>query len=326
MQYNALSLREYLKEKMSLVVLLFSILASFFSVFLIYDLNISAFITALCVIIFAVLLYFSFDYINYYKVNKKIILSLKNKVYDIDIDSDNASNTNKLLNEIIINQNQEIIELNSDIARIKNDYNEHFSTWVHQIKTPIFALDLLINKLENKDKYLMKTRLLDIENYTNNALYFVRLESKTNDLSFETFSVLDLSKQVAKKFKLFFIEKNLSLKLSSEDMMVLSDKKYLAFILEQILLNALKYTEKGEISIDFDKENKAIIIADTGIGIMAQDLPRIFEKGYTGYNGRMNQKSSGLGLNLVKKACDMLEIKVEVESELAKGSKFSLYI
>ncbi len=209
MQYNALSLRVYLKEKVGLIVLLICILASFFSVFLIYDLNISAFITAICLSIFAVLLYFSLDYINYYKVNKKIILSLKNKLYDIDIESDNASNSNKLLNEIILNQNQEIVDLNSDINRIKNDYNEHFSTWAHQIKTPIFALDLLINKLENKDKYLMKTRLLDIENYTNNALYFVRLESKTNDLSFETFSLLDLSKQVAKKFKLFFIEKNL---------------------------------------------------------------------------------------------------------------------
>ncbi len=326
MQYNTLSLRVYLKEKTGLLVLLICILASFFSVFLIYDLNMSAFITAICVSIFAVLLYFSLDYINYYKVNKKIILNLKNRVYDFDIEFDNASNSNKLLNEIILNRNQEIIALNSDITRLKNDYNEHFSTWVHQIKTPIFALDLLINKLENKEKYLMKTRLLDIENYTNNALYFVRLESNSNDLLFESFSVLDLSKQIAKKLKLFFIEKNLSLNLSSEDMTVLSDKKYLAFILEQILLNALKYTEKGGISIDFEKESKAVIIADTGIGIMAEDLPRIFEKGYTGYNGRINQKSSGLGLNLVKKACDMLEIKIEVESELGKGTKFLLYI
>jgi len=136
--------------------------------------------------------------------------------------------------------------------------------------------------------------------------------------------VFDIIKNLLKKYSLLFIHNHISLEYQSNLTYVISDSQWLTILIEQILSNALKYTENGKIAIQYLEEKHALEIRDTGIGIRSEDIPKIFDRGYSGFNGRMNEKSSGLGLYLARKISERLNIQIEVESKLSKGSIFRL--
>ena len=154
------------------------------------------------------------------------------------------------------------------------------------------------------------------------ALNYLRVEDISSDLSFKKHAVDDMVRQVIRKYSKIFISKKIKMNFKPTQKYVVTDEKWFVFVLEQLISNALKYTKQGQISIYM--EDKSLVIADTGIGIPAEDLPRIFEKGFTGYNGRENKKSTGIGLYLCKNIMDKLQWNITADSEVGTGTKIYL--
>ena len=222
----------------------------------------------------------------------------------------------------------------SDMRIGKQDMLDYYSLWVHQIKTPIAAMHLLLQSAENEELYCqeemareqflrdMKMELFRTEQYVEMVLSYLRMGDMSKDLVLQEVSLDAIIRQAIRKYSPLFIMKKIRLQYETCDGLVLTDEKWLQFVLEQLLSNALKYTYEGMIHIY--EEQGSLVIADTGIGIQQEDLPRIFEKGFTGYNGRQDKKSTGLGLYLCKTVCDRLNHKIRVESEPGKGTKLYL--
>lgn len=214
--------------------------------------------------------------------------------------------------------------------------SDYYMMWTHQIKTPISAIRLLLDKsgLKDRDSFLLKEELFQIEQYADMVLTFQRLESISTDLVLQSYDLYALVRQAVRKYALSFINKSLSLELplpESEEAFpcqVLTDEKWFVFCLEQLLSNSIKYTNKGGICIKAWAQGERIMLSleDSGIGIRAEDLPRIFEKGFTGYNGRLDKKSTGIGLYLCRQIFTHLNVAIQAESEEGHGTKITLGI
>ena len=214
---------------------------------------------------------------------------------------------------------QELISKNR-IA--KKELLDYYGMWVHQIKTPIAALDIL---LQNTEQFLYEEDI--VNSRINKRLEIIQESIPVSDMKMELFkieqyAVDDMVRQVIRKYAKIFISKKIKMNFKPTGRYIVTDDKWFVFVLEQFISNALKYTKKGQISI-YMKE-KSLVIEDTGIGIPAEDLPRIFEKGFTGYNGRENKKSTGIGLYLCKNIMDKLQWNITVDSEVGSGTKIYL--
>jgi signal transduction histidine kinase len=196
---------------------------------------------------------------------------------------------------------------------------DYYTLWVHQIKTPIAASKLLVQDLQEQTfKNQLEQELFKIDSYTNLVLQYLRLESFHDDLVVEKENIEDLVKEVVKKYTLFFIQQGLSLNLHDLNHTVITDKKWFLVILEQVLSNSLKYTKQGSIEIFFQEDT--LHMKDTGLGIQNSDLLRVFERGFSGYNGRLTHQSSGLGLYLSKKIADKLGHELHLHSVVGEGT------
>ena len=204
-----------------------------------------------------------------------------------------------------------------------NDLLDYYTLWVHQVKTPIAASSLLIGDLKDKEaKSQLEQELFKIESYVHLVLQYLRLESFHDDLVLKQENLAELVREVVKKYALFFIQQGLSLNLHDLDHTIVTDKKWFLVILEQVLSNSLKYTKEGSIEIYFHEGS--LYIKDTGLGIQNADLLRVFERGFSGYNGRLTQQSSGLGLYLSKKIADQLGHKIAINSQVGQGTTVSI--
>ena len=200
-----------------------------------------------------------------------------------------------------------------------NDLMDYYTLWAHQIKTPIAASSLLVGEIEDKKvKNQLEQELFKIESYVNIVLQYLRLESFHEDLVLKKENVEDLVKEIVKKYAIFFIQKGLSLNLHDLGRSIITDRKWFVVILEQVLSNSLKYTSQGGIEIYFQEDT--LYIKDSGLGIQDADLLRVFERGFSGYNGRLTQQSSGLGLYLSKKIADELGHQISITSQVGQGT------
>ena len=224
---------------------------------------------------------------------------------------------------IIRTLNQENERLKTESLHQQEEQKEYYTLWVHQIKTPISAMRLLLDKGNEEDARLLKQELFKVDQYADLALKFVKLGDIASDLIIERCDLNEIARAAVKKYSLLFIYSKLTAQMEPLKKDVPCDRMWLEFILCQLLSNSVKYTHTGGVRIYMEKNT--LVVADTGIGIRKEDLPRIFEKGYTGYNGRMDTRASGIGLYLVKRAADALGIRVEVASELGKGTRVSLH-
>lgn len=205
----------------------------------------------------------------------------------------------------------------------REDGIDYYTTWVHQIKTPISVMRMLLNEEDTEENRMLSAELFRIEQYVEMALCYIRLDNSTSDFVFEQVSLDPLIRAAVRKYAPQFIQKKIKLEYIPTKQIVLTDQKWLSFILEQLLSNAVKYTECGKVTITVTPD-QMLCVSDTGIGIASEDIPRIFEKGFTGYNGRSDKKSTGLGLYLSKKAADKLMHTISVTSTVGKGSTFSI--
>ena len=230
--------------------------------------------------------------------------------------------TEEAYQELIESLMEEKNRKDAETTEKLRDMEEYYTLWVHQIKTPIAAMSLLLQEKDTPENGELSMELFHIEQYVEMVLQYLRLESPDPDLAIRSVEVDSCVRQAVRKYARSFIRKKIALDFHETGMEVITDEKWLVFVLEQLLSNALKYTKKGSIRI-YGKDG-FLSIEDTGIGITAEDLPRIFEKGYTGYNGRLDKKSTGIGLYLCQKVLKKLGHGIVITSVPGEGTKVVL--
>lgn len=206
---------------------------------------------------------------------------------------------------------------------IATKFGVGYTVWVHQIKTPIASMRLTLEGSDSPESRRLSAELGRIERYVEMALVYLRLDSESSDYVIREFELDPFIRRSVKKFAGEFISKRLSLELEPSGASVVSDEKWLAFVVEQVLSNSLKYTREGSVRI-YLAEPKTLCIRDTGIGIAPEDLPRIFDKGYTGLNGRADLRASGLGLYLCRRVCRKLGHEISAVSAPGKGTEIRI--
>ena len=217
---------------------------------------------------------------------------------------------------------QENDRLTSESIRQQEEQKEYYTLWGHQIKTPISAMRLLLDKQSDDEAKLLKQELFKVDQYADLALKFVKLGDIASDLIIERCDLNEIARAAVKKYSLLFVYSKLSVQIEPLTRDIPCDRLWLEFILCQLLSNSVKYTHTGGVRIYMDRN--ALVVEDTGNGLRKEYLPRVFEKGYTVYNGRMETRASGIGLYLVRRAATALSIRVEVTSELGKGTRVTL--
>lgn len=310
---------EYVKQRRTEIILFFLFFIIFFISFLLYKLPISAVIYPLCLCVFFGVVILFFDIRRAYKKHArlKVLQRLSADLMDDFPEAETIDDKDyqKIISLLREEQKQQSTKMNMKYS----DMVDYYTIWAHQIKTPIASMILT---LQNEDSDLSRSvadDLLKIEQYVEMVLMFLRLDSEYTDYVIQEYSIDDIIKGSVKKVAGQFIRRKINLEYRPLNTDVLTDEKWLSFVIEQVLSNALKYTPSGSISIYMEKR-KTLCIKDTGIGIASEDLPRIFDKGYTGYNGRSDKKASGIGLYLCKRICKNLGHNISAQSSPDRGT------
>ena len=313
----------YVRENRKVVIALAVYTAVFAFIFWLYRLPLGAVGYAALVCLFLLLVWLAVDY-RRFAVRLRLLRRLEQ---EITLSTEQLPEPDGALEA----QYQALVRaLDADrraqLTRSQQGYQElveYYTVWAHQIKTPISAMRLMLGEEDTPRSRALSAELFRIDRYAEMALNYARLNSTSNDLVFAKVEVEPVIKRVVRQYAGQFVRKHIALKCDIAPVQVLTDEKWLAFILGQLLANAVKYTESGTVTVTVTK-NKVLKVSDTGIGIAPEDLPRIFEKGFTGYNGRAEKKSTGLGMYLSRRAADMLGHTLSVQSAPGAGSTFSL--
>ena len=312
-------IKSYIKKNLKIYLLLIVFIFIFVLIFYLYNLPFESLFYGGLLCFLVSLIASIIDYNNY----RKSYIDLK--YLETNILSSMEDLPKSL--DIRVEYYQKIIErLHNEVERLKiednkkmEDLADYYSMWIHQIKTPIAAINFLLDN-EEIDVKAFRQELFKIERYVEMVLTYIRLGSETSDYVITSINLDEVVRENIKRYATLFINKKIKLNYVSHETYVISDKKWLGFAFEQLLSNAIKYTKSGgEISINISESE--LIIEDNGIGIYEEDLPRIFEQSFTGLNGRYEKKSSGLGLYLCKKTLDKLQHKIEITSKVNKGTK-----
>lgn len=292
--------KNYISKILPVTVATFFILSVFWVVFFLMNLGFENYVLAFEIVIFFFIVYLIFmAFLN--KKEKK----LKNQIQELE-----EANLN----------------LRNDFLEKEKELQEYFLIWIHQIKTPITAGKLICDSdIENENIKNIKKELIYIEDYTNMALSYLKMANHNTDMDISLVNLDDIIKPLIKKYAILFISNNIKLEYEKLNVKVVTDSKWCMVVIEQLLSNAIKYTKNGIVSITFNEKENYLEIKDNGIGIKESDLPKIFDKGYSGFNGRQNQKSTGIGLFLVKQILDKLGQKVKLESKLDEGTSVKVY-
>lgn len=315
-------LKSYLKKNIKVYILFIVFILIFFIMFYLYNLPLEALIyTGSFCFLAAIIASFS-DFINYKESYKKLNFLEQNILNDLEALPKSLDIRIDYYHKIIEKLYEELEKLTQENRQKNTDMVDYYSMWVHQIKTPIAAMNFLLDN-EEVDQKILQQELFKIERYVEMVLTYIRLDSVSSDYVITKINLDEVVKDSVKKYATIFINKKIKLNYVSHETMVISDKKWLSFAFEQILGNSVKYSSSGgEITIE-TCDNK-LVIEDKGIGIKEEDLPRIFEKGFTGFNGRYEKKSSGLGLYLCKKTLDKLGHHIEISSTVGKGTRVEI--
>lgn len=316
---------QMLRENAWLIFVYFLIVALFGATFFLYNVPIEVYQDALLFTLPILLVVLSIRILATWNRHKKLTAIIEKEWFHV-FEEEYASGTiigedYQLLTRKMAREVQKITDQKDSQEKELLDY---YSMWSHQIKTPLAALDLIVQTLEDETKRPMKEEIFKIQQYLDMMLQYLRMQSIQNDFRFESFEVASLVKPVIRKYANFFIKKDLEVELLNLDQKIITDEKWFTFVLEQIIFNAIKYTKTGSITIYCPENTKELRIKDTGQGILPEDVPRVFDRGYTGFNGRENQKASGLGLFMSKEIAQQLGIKITLESSVGVGTEVCL--
>ena len=252
---------------------------------------------------------------------RKKLLLIQNFFFVQDLDD--LSSPSELAYQQLIEQ---LIAAESEKGLVEKSRMESLQTmvkmWSHQMKVPLSALSLMA-QTDQLDRQEVRQQLLRLENYLDTLLTYLKFSQHKDDFRFEALSARSLVVDMVKKYRVSCLAKELSVEVSG-DWQLKSDKKWLSFAISQILDNAIKYSKRGgHIQVQLDEDG--IQISDTGIGILPEDLPRLFEEGFTGYNGHEHKKATGLGLYMTKQVLDKLDLAIRIHSQVEEGTQVFIY-
>lgn len=291
-------MKRYIYSKKNELFIIALILLLFLIVFYLFDFMFSAYLLSISIIIIIYMIYFITHFFTF-------------------IDD--------------VNKTKQIEILERQIQQLKNKQNSYqeeiesyFLLWVHQIKTPITASKLLLERKNEDNKEEVLQEIIQIDNYTNLALNYLKIMNESTDMSFKEIELDTIIQNIIKRYAMIFIHNKTKLHYEKIDSIVLTDPKWSSVMIEQILNNSLKYAKGNDIYIYFDQRTNELVIHDTGIGISESDLPKIFDKGYSGFNGMLDEKSSGVGLYVVRNISRRLNQKVSVDSKLNEYTIFKI--
>lgn len=306
-------------------ILLVCIAAVIFSiVFALYDLPLAA-VGYAVLLTFCVGLVFTFvDYLLFREKHFALQSLAKRIVYSLDGLPPAKSLMEEDYQTVITSLYRCTASLTTQYDRSRVEMVDYYTLWAHQIKTPIAAMRILLQTDESEERSALQDSLFKIEEYVEMVLSYLRLDSDTSDFVLKHYPLDSIVRQAVRKYAPLFIRQKITLYYQPLDYSVLTDEKWLLFVIEQVLSNALKYTRTGG-SVEIYLENgSTLVIADTGIGIAPEDLPRVGQKGFTGYNGRTDKKSTGIGLYLCRRILAKLSHTFVIESQVGRGTKVKI--
>lgn len=314
----------YMKEKKGGILAFFLFCAIFAAAFYLYDLPLGAVLypAAVCAVVGAALL--ARGYLKALGKHRTLLKlkSLPGEVMEPFPEADTWEDSD--YQAIIAALRREEQKLSTEMNRRYQDMVDYYTIWAHQIKTPIAAMGLTLQNQDTPLSRQLSQELQRIEQYVQMVLVFLRLDGEGSDYVFRQQDLDPIIREAVRKFAGQFVGKKLRLSYTPVEAQVLTDEKWLSFVVEQVLSNAVKYTPAGgTISVYLEGES-TLCIRDTGLGIAPEDLPRVFEKSYTGYNGRSHKKASGLGLYLCREICNHLGHTIKIESALDTGTVVKL--
>ena len=313
----------YLKQCRQGILFLLLAGAIFFASFWLYHLPLRAVLypTMLCLLLGAAFLVAGFLRVRKKHKHLRQIQSLSAAMMEVLPEAESVEEAD--YQAILAALRAEVAALESTSASRYREMVDYYTVWVHQIKTPIASMRLTLQNEDTPLQRKLSSDLFRIEQYVEMVLAYLRLDAEAGDYVFHEQSLDAVVRQSVAKFASEFIDRKIRLVLEPLEGTLVTDAKWLSFVIEQLLSNALKYTREGSIRI-YPEDPKTLCIADTGIGISPADLPRVFEKGYTGLNGRIDRQASGLGLYLCKRVCQNLGVGISISSVPDRGTTVRL--
>jgi len=311
----------YCKQRMGLLLLFLIQFGVLILVLSLYDQALVPALYATLIICAIILLYGLLDYRTYHKTVRALEMIKEQAAHSLEELPPASEPQQMLYGEILKVLEHRCQTLAQKAKERESATAQYYTIWSHQAKTPLSAMHLLLQE-EVPTISALQQELLKAEQYVDMALQYQRLNYGSSDLVLRIVPVADLVKQAVKEVATLFIHKKIKLVLGDLEGSILTDKKWFLFVLEQILTNGVKYTSHGSVTIWYAEE--ILYIRDTGMGIRPEDLPRIFEWGYTGYNGHGESRSTGIGLSLCKQALTMLGHSITIASELGFGTTVSI--
>lgn len=314
----------YLHSRRRIIVIILTVAAVFVLFMLLYGIPVESVLYSgiICLVITAAAALG--DFLRYCR-KFKLLTNLRGEVLlTLEHLPDYDNEIEHCYQQLIEVLHQEKTDLVSAADRRYSNASVYFTMWTHQIKTPISAMSLLLQENDTDEAQELAEYLSKIEQYVEMALCYVHLDNDQNDFVIRVYSLDKIVKQAIRKFSAQFIRRKIKLVYTPTDIQVLTDEKWLLFVIEQVISNALKYTKSGSVNIEIKNDGKlgnVLSVIDTGIGIDPDDLPRIFERGYTGRNGRFDKKATGIGLYLCRRICAQLGQRIEARSD-GHGAEF----
>ena len=306
--------KDYLKSRINVIILMIVVEGVFASSYFLFDMPAVTVLYPLILSTSALIVAGVIDFVFTFNKHRKLTQN------EISASSDPIE---KDYQEIIRKLKEEEAYSRQKTTSDYNNMVEYYTVWAHQIKTPIASMRLQIQSEDTESARKLMGDLNRIEAYVEMVLTFLRLDSDSTDYLIKEYDLDEIIRPAIRKFSREFILKKLKLEYEPIEFKTITDSKWLSFIIEQVISNAVKYTSEGYVRI-YMSEPGILCIEDTGVGISEEDLPRIFENGYTGFNGREDKRASGIGLYLCKRISDNLGHKIYAESKVGEGTKIFL--
>lgn len=327
-----MKLTKYLKDKISIILLNLFAYIIILLILLAFKCDISVIISISSIIIVVIILSLYLDFFskkNFYNNLIKNIESLDKKYLVLETLEKPNFYEGKIFYQALYETNKSMIENVKKYELSVADFKEYIEMWIHEVKIPIASLILITHNNKNAINKKLQLQIQRIENYVEQVLYYTRSENVEKDCLIKENDLAKIISSIALKNKDYLLENNIDFKVENIKIKVLTDSKWLEFIINQIINNSIKYKKNigdSYIKISVSEQEKTITlnIYDNGIGIKKSDLPRVFDKSFTGYNGREKVKSTGMGLYIVKKLCLKLGHNIEIISKENEYTKVKI--
>ena len=317
-----MKLSEYIKDKINYILAL----AIYIIIISTYLKAISLTYSTIFIVIFITLTFFVLAFlISYYKTSKylknieKTMDKLPEKYLITEIWQKPRGAEKLAYYKILKRANKSMLENVTDIKEKQKDYKEYIESWVHEIKIPITSAKLLCENNKTVITNKIDEDIGEVNNYVEQALFYARMDQVSNDFMIREISLNEVIKNVLARNKKIMIQNNMKVELKDVNIKCYTDEKWLEFILNQIITNSIKYRNDNNAVVKItgiqNKENIILKIKDNGIGIKKSEIDRIFDKGFTGTNGRNQTKSTGIGLYLCKRLCEGIGMEIDANSK-----------